>query len=226
MQMANLEKQIARSALFQGLSESDLGRLAGICSPKTVGKGKLVVVEGQAASGFYLVAKGQVKVFKSSSEGREKILHVFGPGESFGEVTVFCGKPYPASVMAMENSTLLLVPRKRFVELVEGDPSLSLNMMANLALKLRRFSSQIEDLALREVPARIASHLLFLSESQGGAETVILGMPKGQLANLLGTTPETLSRVFTSLGNSGLVRAEGRSVHLLDLPGLRKAAKP
>ncbi|WP_309397705.1 Crp/Fnr family transcriptional regulator [Cerasicoccus maritimus] len=215
---------IAQCSLFNGLNEEDVLMLAAACETKQVGRGEVIFLEGVAAVGFYVVATGQVKIYKSNAEGREKILHIFGPGESFAEVPVFHGDPYPASAMAMKASEVLCFPRARFVEIIEQHPSLSMNMLANFAQKLRRFSMQIENLALREVPARLASHLIYLSESQKRTDAVTLRVPKGQLANLLGTTPETLSRVLGRLEESGVIRSEGKAIALLDWPKLRELA--
>ncbi len=102
-----------------------------------------------------------------------------------------------------------------------GNPSLALNMLAMLSLRLRRFATQIENLSLREVPGRLAAHLLYLAEEQGSPNRVILDIPKGQLASLLGTIPETLSRIFAKMTDEGLIRVEGRTIYLDDLEGLR-----
>ncbi|MBC2604728.1 Crp/Fnr family transcriptional regulator [Pelagicoccus albus] len=224
MDLAKIETALSRTTLFQGLAQEDLSNLAEICFERVYEKSAVIMSEGQAASGFFIVAEGEVKVYKSNSEGKEKILHLCGPGESFAEVVVFYGKPYPASASAIKRTRLLAIPRDRFVALLEKDTSLSLNMLANLSMKLRRFSSQIEDLALREVPARIASHIVFLSDSQGGKSRVTLRTSKAQLANLLGTTPESLSRTLANMVSRGLIALEGRSVELLDLDGLRDLA--
>ncbi|WP_269522515.1 Crp/Fnr family transcriptional regulator [Coraliomargarita parva] len=215
---------LAQSALFRGLSPEDIQQLAGICSELSLARGQLLFAEGTQASGFYVVVEGQMKIYKSNSEGKEKILHVSGPGESFAEVPVFHGAPYPANAAAIQATRLLCFPRDAFIVAITNHPSLSLNMMGNFAMKLRRFSSQIEDLALKEVPARIASHLLYLSEAQGGDDLVKLRIAKGQLANLLGTTPETLSRVFGRLSEQGMIRIDGKVVHLLDREALAELA--
>lgn len=211
---------IAHSSLFRDLAAADLEQLASICTERSVRRGQLLFSEGSMASGFYLVAEGQMKIFKSNLEGKEKILHISGPGESFAEVPVFHGTPYPASAVAIQSSQLLCFPRDAFIAMITSNPQLSLKMMANFAMKLRRFSSQIEYLTLREVPARIASHLLYLHSVQKQEAKVTLRIPKGQLANLLGTTPETLSRVFNRLAEQGILRVEGKVVHLLKLKKL------
>ncbi|OQX11269.1 MAG: transcriptional regulator [Desulfobulbaceae bacterium A2] len=219
--MFDRRQVIAGSPLFEGLPEEQLATVARIAQERRYERQQAIFFEGTEATGFYLVAEGKVKVFKLSSGGKEFILHIFGPGEPFGEVPVFHGQPFPANAETLVASTLLFFPRQDFVRLVERTPSLALNMLAVLSLRLRRFAAQIESLSLQEVPVRLARHLLFLAEEQGGAETVDLDIPKGQLASLLGTIPETLSRVFARMSDQGLIRVEGRHIHLLDPAGLR-----
>lgn len=216
------DKQIiAESILFSGLSNGELDKVTAVAVPKIFGRGESIFFEGDAADGFYMVAEGKVKIFKLSLEGKEQILHIFGPGEPFGEVPVFHGQPFPANAMALSRVRLLYFPRREFVDLVTGNPSLALNMLAMLSLRLRRFANQIESLSLKEVPGRLAAYLLYLAEEQDSPNRVTLDIPKGQLASLLGTIPETLSRIFAKMSEEGLIRVEGRTIYLDDVEGLR-----
>jgi CRP/FNR family transcriptional regulator len=223
--MSQYESIISRCSLFQGLPDEDIRSLADICTEKKAARGELIVIEKTPAQGFYIVAQGQVKIFKSNPAGKEIILHVCEPVESFAEVPVFHGAPYPASASATKASRLLFFPRVKLAEIIARHPTLSMNMLANLAQKLRRFTAQIENLALKEVPARIASHLLYLSETQKHSERVTLRLPKGQLANLLGTSPETLSRVFARLSESETIRMDGKEITILNRDALVDLAR-
>jgi len=207
---------IGRTLLFQGLSDSQLERVAEISREKHFARGESIFFEGDEATGFYMVAEGKVKIFKMSQDGREQILHIFGPGEPFGEVPVFHGQPFPANAVTMAQLSLLYFPRREFVDLVANTPSLALSMLAMLSLRLRRFTSQIESLSLKEVPGRLAAHLLYLAEEQGRTDQVVLDIPKGQLASLLGTSPETLSRIFARMSDEGLIQVNGKTIKLLD----------
>lgn len=161
-----------------------------------------------------------MKVFKSSSEGKEQILHIFGPGEPIGEVAVFAGIPFPANAAVLVKSTLLFFPRDAFTRLIAKEPSLAMKLLAVLSTRLRQFTVQIENLSLKEVPGRIASHLLFLAEEQNNRDQVTLTISKGQLASLLGTIPETLSRIQAKMASQGLIKVSGREINLLDFEGL------
>jgi CRP/FNR family transcriptional regulator len=216
---------LARTPLFGGLPEDQLQAVCAMAVTRRFAKGEIVFTEGQAGSGFYVVMNGRVKIFKVSAEGKEQILHIFGPGEPFGEVPVFSGKPFPASAEAIEKSRLLFFPKQAFVDLISAMPSLTLNMLAVLSMRLRQFTVQIENLSLKEVPGRLASYLIYLAVEQSAADVVTLTISKGQLASLLGTIPETLSRMMTKMAGMGLVHVEGRTIRLLNRDALEDLAR-
>lgn len=207
--------------MFSGLPDEELDKIAAITIPKSYSRGESIFFEGDEGNGFYMVAEGRVKIFKMSLDGKEQILHIFGPGEPFGEVPVFHGQPFPANALSLVKSRLLFFPRSEFVDLVTANPSLALNLLAMLSLRLRRFASQIESLSLKEVPGRLAAYLIYLTEEQGSPSKVTLDIPKGQLASLLGTIPETLSRIFARMTDEGLIRVEGRTIYINDFEGLQ-----
>ena len=192
---------------------------------KRYGKGVSIFFEGDPGIGFYMVASGKVKIFKMSFDGKEQILHIFGPGEPFGEVPVFHGNPFPANAETLAESEVLFFPRTEFVGLITANPSLALNMLAVLAMRLRRFATQIENLTLKEVPGRLASYLHYLMEEQQRQDKVVLDIPKGQLASLLGTSSETLSRIFSKMTEEGLIRVEGKTIFILDSEAIEGAMR-
>ncbi|PIE58309.1 MAG: transcriptional regulator [Desulfobulbus propionicus] len=214
------DADLQKSFLFQGLQEDQLASLANIAVSRSYARGKTVFMEGDPCIGFYMITAGQVKIYKTSSTGKEQILHVFGPGEPFGEVPVFYGRPFPATATVLVDSEVLFFPRKEFVELITANSSLALSMLAVLSLRLRQFVTKVENLSLKEVPARLAAHLLYLAEEQGRKDRVDLDISKGHLASLLGTSPETLSRILTRMKEDGLIRVEGKVIYLLDKEAL------
>jgi CRP/FNR family transcriptional regulator, dissimilatory nitrate respiration regulator len=213
---------LANSLLFSGLPAEQLDEIAAICVSKRFVKGAAIFFEGEPGIGFYMVASGKVKIFKMSFEGKEQILHIFGPGEPFGEVPVFHGSPFPANAETLTDADILFFPRTEFVNLITANPSVALNMLAVLALRLRRFTTQIENLSLKEVPGRLASYLGYLAEEQQRQDKVVLDIPKGQLASLLGTTSETLSRIFNKMSEEGLIQVEGKTIFILDAQRLKE----
>jgi CRP/FNR family transcriptional regulator len=211
---------IANALLFHGLSEKEIMRIEQIAVERNFSKGDSVFMEGEDSNGFYVIGDGLVKIYKVSSDGKEQILHILGPGEPFGEVPVFSGQRFPANAETITKSHVLFFPRPAFTDLITRNPSLSLNMLAVLSVRLRQFAAQIENLSLKEVPARLAGYLIYLTEDQGKQDAVTLNISKGQLASLLGTVPETLSRVFARMNNQKLIEVDDRRIRVLDREGL------
>lgn len=214
--LMNIASFIANVPLFEGLPEKQILHLAHIAIVRKVKRGELIFSEGQEATGFYVSVRGRIKIFKVSPEGKEQILHIMGFQEPFGEVPVFSGTSFPASAQAIEEGVLVFFPRVAFVDLVRGDPSLAMNMLAVLSRRLRQFANLIEELSLKEVPGRLASYLIYLSEKSKGVDTIELDIPKTLLAHFLGTIPETVSRTLARMSADGLIRMKGRKITLLD----------
>ncbi len=210
--------------LFEGLQPNHFENLARIVLRKSYRRGEIIFMEGDEGNGFYIVETGQVRIYKISSEGKEQILHLFGPGESFGEVSVFTGHGFPAFAKANVGTTCLFIPRADFVEMIRRDPALAMNMLGVMALRLHRFADLIEDLSLKEVPGRLSAYLLYLSGKSPDPEHLELDVSKNQLAALLGTIPETLSRILSRMGRLGLIKSEGSRIRILDRPALQKIA--
>ena len=233
-----IEKYLHTIPLFSGLTENQCQTLLSLSSEVTVNKGELIFQEGDRGEGFYIVAAGKIKVYKMSFEGKEQILHIYGPGHIFGEVPVFQGKNFPASTMALEPSTILFLPRQAFVRQIGKSPALAMNLLADLSRRLREFTVQIENLSLKEVPARLAAYILTLAqEEEAGhsqisafapeglpAASVSLPVSKVQLASLIGTTPETISRVLKKMDLYGFIKAEGKKILILDPKGLEEVS--
>jgi CRP/FNR family transcriptional regulator len=216
---------ISQATLFSGLPEDQLNEIKQIAIDKFCDKGKTIFLEGDDCNGFYIVVAGKVKIYKVSFEGKEHILHIYGPGNPFGEVPVFSGQKFPANAQTILKSHLLFFPRTAFVGLISDNPSLSLNMLAILSMRLRQFTVQIENLSLKEVPGRLASYLLYLANEQGQEDFVALNISKGQLASLLGTIPETLSRILAKMNKQNLIEVSGRDIKLLDRIGLEELSE-
>ena len=223
--MENFSSIISNIPLFKGLSQSQFEKIEKIAVKKDRKKGELIFSEDDQSDGFYIVARGKVKIYKVSLEGKEQILHIFGRGEPFGEVPVFSGSVFPANAQAIEKCSLIFFPRDAFVQLISENIPIVLNMLAVLSMRLRQFTLQIENLSLKEVPGRLAGYILLLAEEQQGEDIIQLNISKGQLASLLGTIPETLSRIFSKINSMGLIEVEGRNIKILDSEGLEDLAE-
>ena len=216
---------ISAIPFFSGLSREQLAEVGRIAVEKRFRKGQVIFSEGDEGDGFYLVIDGRVKVFKLSADGKEHILHVFATGQPFGEVPVFAGEQFPASAAAIADTRAMFFPRTAFLVLIAKNPLLAMKMLSDLSHKLRQFSSQIENLSLKEIPSRLASYLIYLAGEQSQTDQVDLNISKGQLASLIGTIPETLSRIFAKLSMQGLIKVEGRKIFLLDPGGLQELSE-
>jgi len=216
---------LGNAPMFDGLVSAELEQIRKIAVDRFYDRGRTVFSEGDEGDGFYMVASGQVKIYKLSLEGKEQILHIYGEGQPFGEVPVFAGKRFPANAQTLVKSHLLFFPRTEFIQLISENPSLAMNMLAVLSLRLRQFTVQVENLSLKEVPARLASYLIYLAQEQRTQSQVVLDISKGQLASLLGTIPETLSRMFSRMSGRGLIEVDGKRIALLDVAGLKELAE-
>jgi len=215
---------ISQAPLFKGLPAEQVEELSRICLDQRYRKGQELFSEGSSAKGFYLAVSGKFKIYKLSLEGKEQILHIFGGGEIFGEVPAFTGGNYPANAQAIEPGRALFFPRTSFLDLIGREPAIAVNLLGILSQRLRRFTHMIEDLSLKEVPGRLAAYLIYLSERSGSVRDLDLDITKTQLASLLGTIPETLSRILAKMAQQGIISVEGRTIRVLDRKSLESVA--
>ena len=207
---------VKKCFLFTGLPASDLDSILSIGQTLSFKARDSIFFEGDPAKGFHVILDGTVKIFKLSSEGREQILHIFGPGEPFGEAAAFAGRNYPANASAMKATTTFFIEMAKFEGLLTRNPTLALNMLAILSRRLMIFARMIGELSLKEVPGRLATYLMILSHRNDGACDLTLDLPKSQLASLLGTIPETLSRILSKMQKEGLIKVQGSRITILD----------
>ena len=219
---------LKRCPLFAGLREDDLKKIRAIALLKHVSKRGLIFADGQEAKGFYVILSGKVKLYKVSSEGKEQILHVVSAPDAFAEAALFLEGNYPASAEAMTDCQLFFFPKRGFIELIEKNPQLSINMIVSLSQFLRRFASLIEELSLKEISSRLAKYLIDLSlrcEREGKrAGLVELDLSKTQLASKLGTISETLSRTLSKMKAKGIIDVQKNKIHILDRRALEEVA--
>lgn len=216
---------LAASPLFKNLAPADVSRVAERCVYREFGKGEALFHEGDDAAAFYVVAAGQVKVFKESVDGRELIIKIMRAGDLVGEAAALAGFPYPATAQALDDAAAVEVPRGEFVALIKNEPDLALNIIAALSVRLNQISAVLEKLTLKDVPARLASFLVeHAAQDAGGREYVELDVTKTSLAATLGTVPETLSRALRRFADAALIADEGRRLYILDKPSLRLIA--
>lgn len=220
---------LRRIYLFSGVPEADLETLAQMAVGKAFARQDTIFWEGREAEGFFILIDGYVKLVKTSFDGKEYILRLVGPGESFAEAAVFSEAPYPATAMALEDCLTLFFPKAAFLHHLAASPNLARNMLATLSRLNLHLTRQLEDLSLKEVSARLARYLLERCQETHGKidQGLILELPttKTHLAAYLGTISETLSRTLSRLKSEGVIEMDKAKITILDPGILKKMAR-
>jgi len=211
------------SALFAALDDDAVCAFRDACITRRFSAGAVLFTPNESADRFFVVLEGSVKIFKLSVRGDEQILHVYGPGETFGEAAMWAGVHFPAHAEAVTDATVLVVARQTLRRAIERRADLAMGMMAGLSGKLREFNRLIEDLSLRDVPARLA-RMLLEEFDRAGEPTFRLSQSKRQLAARIGTAAETLSRALGKLKAAGAIEVRGSQITILDADALSEAA--
>lgn len=220
---------LAKVPIFSGLTENELAFLAQRAVPRRYSAGEIVFGESEPCLGMYVVEAGHIRIFKSSSGGREHVLSVDGPGSSVAELPVFDGGNYPASAAAVDDATLLFVSKQDFHALCLAHPQVALKVLKVVGARLRRLVGIIEELSFTTVRHRLASFLLKLAQREGKrtAQGIQLALPSSnqELASQIGTVRELVSRNLSRLQAEGVLQLDGRHVLILDLKALEAASQ-
>lgn len=207
--------------LFAGLPADDLNEIAAFALTRQLEKEEYLFHEGSASEGFYIVQQGAINVHRVNALGKEQVIHVFRPGESFAEATLASEGGYPGNARAVVSSSVILIPKREFLELLRSRPDLALRMLASMSQHLRVLVGLLDDLTLKDVETRLANWLVKRCPAKTPA-AVELGMTKRVLAAELGTTSETLSRTLAKFRELKLVGVKGKSIQILDPARLRQ----
>ncbi len=220
---------LAKTPIFSGLSRTELEELAPLVIKRSLKKDTVVFHEHDPASAFYLVRSGKVKVYKLSRDGREQILAILGEGQIFGDVPVFDGGPYPATAATMEDSQIYLIRREDFHVLLRRHPEISIKVIQVLGQRLRQSMELVRDLSFKQVPHRLAGLLLRLAGDEGhtSGEGVIvdLSMSRQEIAEVVGTSRETVTRELKKMEKAGLIGIDRRLVTIIDEGRLKAWAR-
>ena len=220
----NHGETLAKVPIFSGLTEGELTFLTQRAVPRHYKAGELIFGEGQPCLGLYIVESGHIRIFKSSSGGREHVLSVDGPGSSVAELPVFDGGAYPASAMAVDDATLVFVSKQDFQALCLAHPQVALKVLRVIGARLRRLVGIIEELSFTTVRHRLASFLLRQAQKEGKhtGEGIHVSLPASnqELASQIGTVRELVSRNLSRLQAQGVLQVDGRNVLILDLKAL------
>lgn len=207
---------LKRVPLFEGLNDGELSALSQVALPRVFPKDRVVIMAEDEGDTLFLIHRGQVKVSIVSEDGREVILSILGEGDFFGEMSLLDGNPRSANVTTMSETELLMIRRPDFLRLIQKDPQIAIKLLSVLASRLRKTDRKIEGLALSDVTGRITQTLLQLAEEQGSPTPdgiLVKNRPTHQeLANMSGTTRETVSRVLKRLENQGYIAHKGKNL--------------
>ncbi|MCE5249188.1 Crp/Fnr family transcriptional regulator [bacterium] len=216
--MTNLLQQIP---LFSSLKDDELEAIKHVIINKTFPKEKIILLEAEEGDTLFIIINGKVKVTTFTENGKEVIFSILGEGDFFGEMSLLDGKPRSASVISMEDSELQLIRRCDFYRLLENHPHIALKLLEELASRLRKADERIESLALLDVTGRVAGILMQLAEERGepsGNTVTIKSRPTHQeLANMVGTTRETVTRVLKQLELKKYIEMSGKDVTIFDV---------
>ena len=220
----NRSETLTRVPIFSGLSEAELAFLAQRTVPRRFDAGETVYAEGEDCTGLYVVESGHVRIFKSSTGGREQVLSIEGPGSSVAELPVFDGGNYPASVTAIDDATLLFVSKQDFQSLCLTHPQVSLKVLRVVGARLRRLVGIIEELSFTTVRHRLAAFLVRLAKGSPERTTegieIMLPANNQELASQIGTVRELVSRNLSRFQAEGMLKIDGRRVTVTDLKAL------
>jgi len=213
------------SALLSSLTGEELVSLVSKVSIRSFAPGEQLFGEGESCRGLHLIARGRVRIYKSSPSGREQVLAINVPGESVAELPVFDGGKYPASAMAIEETEVAFIAQADFRSFCVEHPEVALKMLAVVGSRLRRLVGIIEELSFTTVRQRLVAALLKFAQNSGSTSTdgIRIELPgtHQELANQLGTVRELISRNLQRLQAEGLVAVDARHILLKDLNGLR-----
>jgi CRP-like cAMP-binding protein len=223
-----VDESLRGSLLFRRLNAEDRARLGEHARVRSYAKGDAIFSEGDPSDFFYDITVGRVKIFKMTPTGKDVILEIFGAGDPLGAVAAYMGRPFPASAVALEDTTCLLIPRTAFFALIEAHPSLVRGLLLGLTFRLVELTNRLAELTGGRVEARFARFFLKLAENSGkpGRGGVFIGMPlsRQELADMTGTTIETAIRIMSRWGKQDIVHTDKDGFVVLDRQALELLA--
>jgi CRP/FNR family transcriptional regulator len=206
---------------FRPLSEPDLVQLQRRAINQQFTRGRMVMLENDPCPGLYVVESGRIKIFRTSSDGREQVLMLVGPGGMFNDVPVFDGGPNAAAASAMERTSLYLIPSEHVLAAMRAQPEAALAVAREFAGQLRTLASLVEDLSFRHVTSRVAKLLLDYAEQPGRTAP---RLTQQDIASMVGSVREVVGRSLAALEREGAIRIDRARIVVADRDVLRRMA--
>ncbi len=212
--------------LFSELNDKQLEEISRHCIRQIYKKDNMVLIEEEVGSTMFVILDGRVKISRISDEGREVILSILCDGDFFGEMAILDGQTRSANAVTLEDTQMLIIRRENFLQMLYDYPQIAINLLKELAHRLRRSDSQIKSLSLQNALGRVASTLLRIADDSGiikqGKVEISQLPPQQDLANMAGTSRETISRVIKSLSQLGYIKKEGSKLIILEYDRFRQ----
>ncbi|MGF7056391.1 Crp/Fnr family transcriptional regulator [Brassicibacter mesophilus] len=212
--------------IFSQLLEADLKKLENIAKERFYKKGALVISEGNKGEAIYIIKTGKVKIYKTSSDGREIILDIKDAGKIFAEVTLFNGGMNPATVAAIEDSVIYCINNNDIEMLIKNNPDMALEIIKVLNKRLQEAQAKIKNMALNDTYVRVSQMLLRLSEKYGDLKNGVIelnvNLTREELASLAGTSRETVSRILSQFSKEKILKISGRKITILDINKIKE----
>jgi CRP-like cAMP-binding protein len=223
------EAVIRKAPIFSGLDASAADALRASMNLVKLRKGQSLFKEGDDGDHLFVVSSGKVKLGTKSIDGRENLLMILGPGDMFGELSLFDSGPRTATATAVTDSKLLALGQDKVIPWVKEHPEVSLQLLARLASRLRRTNEVVGDLVFSDVPGRVAKALIDLGVKFGEKRSEGLfvnhDLTQEELAQLVGASRETVNKALADFAQRGWLRLEARSVMILDYERLLKRGR-
>ncbi|GMA38283.1 Crp/Fnr family transcriptional regulator [Mobilicoccus caccae] len=225
-----MENDVVRKApLFAALDDEDVAALQATMSTSRLSRGEVLFREGEQGDRLYVIQAGKIKLGRSSADGRENLVAILGPGEMFGELSVFDPGPRNATATAIAETHLIGLGNEALQQFLLSRPPVGQSLLAALAKRLRRTNDSLADLVFTDVPGRVAKALLDLSERFGRPTEegllVAHDLTQEELAQLVGASRETVNKALADFTTRGWLRLEARAVLLLDVERLRRRSR-
>jgi CRP-like cAMP-binding protein len=225
---ANLDDILRRTTIFRRLTPEDRQRLTAVARLREFDKGATLFAEGDASDQLYTIVAGRVKVSKMTARGTDIILELFGPGDPVGAVAVYESRDYPASAIALEPTTCLVIPRQAFFSLLESHPSMVRGLLVGLTHRLVELTNRLTELSGGRIEARLARFILKLADDMGHKRPdgvfIPLALSRQEIADMIGTTIETSIRIMSRWGKDNVVRTDKDGFTVLDRAALEAVA--
>ena len=213
--------------IFTALSDSDLNRIASKMVSRDYEKGQMILLEESTGETFFIITSGTVKVTRLSDDGREVILALLGENDFFGEMSLLDGEGRSANIVANEDAEVMTLSRRDFLEYLETYPKIAIALLEELAVRIRKSDQQIKSLSLSDSEQRIGITLIRLAEESGTikrGDVTVQNLPYQQdIANMAGTSRETVSRTLKLLEDKKLVKRNGSDITIFNFNTFRQS---